>query len=219
MSVNDIALPKYTPTMELWNAITHALGVCFVLIASPFLIGKAASSHDGLTCVCAAIYLFSMLLCYLGSTVYHALIPGNQKKIMRVLDHDNVFFLIAGSYLPYCLLGLRNSPWGYAIFGIVVSFSLLGIILNSINIQKYEKFCTAVEIIIASTIVSAFYPLWKTIGPGGVVSLFASGCFYWIGAVLYGVGGRKNPWYHTVFHLFILIATIIMFVSIYLFVI
>ncbi len=222
MSVKEITLPNYSLGMELWNAISHGLGVLFALIAGPFMIAKAGNTGDPLSIIAVSFYIFSMIILYTGSTLYHGLARNDGKRVFRVLDHDNVFLLIMGSYTPYCLIALRNPmdgfPWGYVILGLVWGLCILGIVLNSINIHKYKAVCMVVYVAMGSAIVSAFYPLWFAIWPAGVFTLLGSGVLYWIGAVLYGIGAKKSPWWHTVFHFFVLAATILMFFSIYYFV-
>ena len=222
MSVKEITLPKYTLGQELWNSISHGLGALFALIAGPFLIIKAALTNDVINIAAVSFYIFSMLVLYVGSCLYHALARNDGKRVFRVLDHDNVFLLIMGSYTPYCLIALRNPadgfPWGYVILGLVWGLCILGIVLNSINIHKYKVICMVVYVAMGSAIVTAFYPLWFAIGPAGVFTLLGSGVLYWIGAMLYGLGAKKSAWWHTVFHFFVLAATILMFFSIYCFV-
>lgn len=222
MKVTEIYLPPYTKTQEIWNSLSHFAGVIFALIAMPFAISKAALSGDVLSITAIAIYSGCFLLLYAASTIYHALDRGNQKRLMRIVDHDNVFLLIMGSYTPYCWIALRNTadgfPWGWVIFGLVWGLCVLAIVLNSIDLKKFKIFSAIVYVGVASAIVTAFYPLYFSIGLNGVIVLLISGILYWIGAVLYGVGGKKNAWFHTVFHFFVLAATIVMFFGIYLFV-
>ena len=222
MRVADITLPPYTRKMEIWNTISHGLGVVFAAIAGPFALSKAGSGGDPIAVLSVAIYVVSMIVLYAGSAIYHGLERGNAKRVMRVIDHDNVFLLLMGSYLPYCLISLRSTPdgfpWGYVIGGIVWGLCILGIVLNSINIKRFAVANFIIQVLMGSAIVAAFHPLSKTIGWPGVITLLISGAFYWIGAALYGLGGKKEPWIHTVFHFFILCGTIMMFFSIYCFV-
>lgn len=223
MSVKEITLPNYSLPMELWNSISHGLGAIFALVFGPLMIQKAALLHSPLAMAAVCFYLISMVVTYAGSSVYHALAKNDGKRVMRVIDHDNVFFLIMGCYTPYCLIGLTKSadpfPWSWVILGLVWGLCILGIVLNSVNIHKYKVLSMIVYVSMGSAIVAALYPLWFCIGPGGVLTLLASGVLYWIGAVLYGIGGKKNLWFHTVFHFFILAASVMMFFSIYYFVI
>lgn len=224
MSLERIELPKYTLAQELWNSISHGLGTVFTLIAGPFLLIKAINTGNPLTIASCSIFIFALLCLYTISCLYHAMKPNRGKKVLRILDHDMVFVLIMGTYTPYCWVGLRNVPgewfpWGWVIFGIVWGGCILGIVFNSIDLKKYGKLSMAIYVVIGSAILMAFYPLWKSIGMAGTLLLLFGGVSYWIGAVLYGIGGKKNAWFHCVFHFFVLAGTILMFFSIYFFVI
>lgn len=222
MPIEQISLPSYTRKQEWWNCISHLLGALFALAAGPFMIIKTVQNQDVLSIIAVVIYLFSMLVLYSGSALYHGLRPGKAKKVFRVLDHDNVFFLIMGSYTPYTWIALRHPadgfPWGWVIFSSVWALCILGIVFNSIDIKKHAKLCMIIYVGMGSLIVTAFYPLYFAIGVPGILTLLFSGILFWIGAMLYGLGGKKNYWYHTVFHFFILAATTLMFFSIYFFV-
>ncbi|MDY6100425.1 MAG: hemolysin III family protein [Candidatus Enteromonas sp.] len=222
MPLEQIALPSYTRKQEWWNSMSHLAGVVFALIAGPFMIVKSTQKGDILSLLAVCIYLFSMVVLYSGSALYHGLRPGNAKKVFRVLDHDNVFFLIMGSYTPYTWIALRSPedgfPWGWVIFASVWTLCILGIVFNSINIKKHAKLSMLIYVGVGSLILIAFYPLYFAIGIPGILTLLFSGVLFWIGAMLYGLGGKKSYWYHTVFHFFILAATTLMFFSIYFFV-
>lgn len=222
MSVDRIALPEYTRKQEWWNSISHLCGVVFALIAGPFLVVKAVNTNNALFISACVIYLVSLIVLYSGSALYHGLLPCPFKRVMRVLDHDNVFLLIMGSYTPYTWIGLYETkdgfPWCWVIFGLVWSLCILGIVFNSIDLKKYSKICMVIYVGMGSAILAAFYPLYFSIGLAGILTLLGSGVFYWVGATLYVLGGKKSFWYHTVFHFFVLAATTLMFFSIYFFV-
>ena len=222
MHIDQIDLPNYTRKQEWWNSISHLCGVVFAVIVGPFLLIKACASDDALTIAACVIYLVSLIILYAGSALYHGLLPGRAKKVLRVLDHNNVFMLIMGSYTPYTWIALSHTadgfPWCWIIFGAVWGLSLLGIVFNCLDLKKYEKPCMVIYVGVGSVILVAFYPLYFTIGLPGILTLLGSGVFYWVGATLYALGGKKNYWYHTVFHFFVLAATTLMFFSIYFFV-
>ncbi len=222
MPVERITLPNYTRKQEWWNSVSHFCGAIFALAVSPFLLIKAGESGKAMNVAACVIYLASLVVLYAGSALYHGLRPGPFKKVMRVLDHDNVFLLIMGSYTPYTWIALSETkdgfPWCWVIFGLVWSLCILGIVFNSIDIKKYSKICMVIYVGMGSAIVAAFYPLYFSIGLAGILTLLGSGVLYWAGATLYVLGGKRNFWYHTVFHFFVLAATTLMFFSIYFFV-
>lgn len=223
MGKRKLNLPPYRLSQELWNAISHGLGAVLALIGGGFLIDKACRSSDWVGIMSACIYVVGVFLMFLMSCLYHSLAKNRGKKVLRVLDHDFVFLPIMGTYTPYCLVGLhtvpgQSFPWGYVILAIVYAGCITGIALNSVSLRKFNTVVVALYVILGSTIVLAFYPLILALNWEAVVLLASGGVAYWIGAVLYGLGGKKNLWFHTVFHFFVLAGAILMFCSLYFYV-
>lgn len=223
MSVKEIPLPKYNLAQELWNSISHGLGSVLTLIFGPFLLIKAAQTGDPWKIVSCSIYVFTLLLLFTCSCLYHALARNNGKRVFRVIDHNMVYALIMGTYAPYCLVALNSyNPWlCWIIFGSVLVGGILGIVFNSIDIHKYRRFCMIAYLLMGWAIVGSMYPLCEAMGgffPGPCL-LLIGGLLFTIGAIFYGIGGRKNPWMHTVFHFFVLAGAMAMFASVYFYVI
>lgn len=222
MTVKEIDLPPYTRRQEWWNMLSHAFGVIFSLVGGIFLLIKASYTGDAWRIVTSAVFMFSLLVLYTISSVYHGLYRNNGKRVLRVLDHDMVFFLIMGTYTPYCLVTLREySPsWGYSIWGIVMVLGIVGIVLNSCNIKKFFIFSMVDYLLMGWCVIISMYPLLMSLGWWmGTFLLLMGGVSYTVGAVLYAVGKKKSPWFHTVFHFFVLLGTILMFFSIYFYVV
>lgn len=202
--------------------ISHAAGAVFAAVAGSCMIWKASLTGDSWRIISASVFMFSLICLYTISAVYHGLYRNNGKRVLRILDHDMVFFLIMGTYTPYCLVGLREySPaWGFSIWGAVMALGIIGIVLNSCDIKKFMKFSMVDYLLMGWLILISFYPLVQAIGwyPATFL-LLLGGISYSIGAGLYGVGKKKSPWFHTVFHFFVLAGTILMFFSLYFFVI
>ena len=222
MTVKEIDLPPYTRRQEWWNMLSHAFGVIFSLVGGIFLLIKASYTGDAWRIVTSAVFMFSLLVLYTISSVYHGLYRNNGKRVLRVLDHDMVFFLIMGTYTPHCLVTLREySPgWGYSIWGIVMVLGIVGIVLNSCNIKKFFIFSMVDYLLMGWCVIISMYPLLMSLGWWmGTFLLLMGGVSYTVGAVLYAVGKKKSPWFHTVFHFFVLFGTILMFFSIYFYVV
>lgn len=222
MTVKEIDLPPYTRRQEWWNMLSHAFGVIFSLVGGIFLLIKASYTGDAWRIVTSAVFMFSLLVLYTISSVYHGLYRNNGKRVLRVLDHDMVFFLIMGTYTPYCLVTLREySPgWGYSIWGIVMVLGIVGIVLNSCNIKKFFIFSMVDYLLMGWCVIISMYPLLMSLGWWmGTFLLLMGGVSYTVGAVLYAVGKKKSPWFHTVFHFFVLLGTILMFFSVYFYVV
>lgn len=221
MKARETVLPNYTPNQELANSLSHAVGVFLALLGFPFMIVKAAKGGDPWAIVATSIFFFGAMLTYLGSAIYHGLPKSDVKRVWRVLDHCNIFTLIIGTYSPYCLVALRSYSlaWAWSIYGVVVFFGMIGIILNFIDLKKFAVFSMIDYLFTGWAIIVSFYPLTMSIGfMGGTFLLLMGGISYTIGAILYGIGGKKNQWLHFVFHIFCLLGTILMFFSIYFYV-
>lgn len=233
MCVKDIKLPQYQLKDELWNSITHGLGAIFGIVALILMLVKinSTSNLEGIDRIFAniscSIYGFSLIVCMCISCIYHALKKNNGKRVLRVLDHDFVFFLVAGTYTPYCLIAMRDLPlWGisnsnfsgYIILILVYALCILGIVFNSINIDKYALLSMIIYIGAGWSIAINVVELIKAIPLNSIILLVLGGITYTIGAIIYGIG-KKKPFMHSVFHIFILGGIVSQFFSIYLYLI
>lgn len=222
MKLQNIELPEYTRAQENWNSASHAAGTVFALIAGPFLIKEAVRTGSIYAIISSIIFILSLILLYTGSALYHGLPKSNLKKVLRVMDHNMVFILIMGSYAPYCMTVLRQySPfWGWSILGLCWTLGIVGIVLNSIDMKKFRIVSMIDYILMGWIIIISFYPLCQSMRfIPGILMLVLGGVSYTIGAVLYGIGGKKNQWFHVVFHFLCLVGSSLMFFSIYFYVI
>ncbi len=219
MAVKDIELPGYSLAQELWNSISHGLGTLIAIVGGPFLLIKCAESGDPWRIATCSVFLFSIFIMYVFSCLYHGMGRNSGKRVLRVMDHDMVFILIMGTYTPYCLVTMREySPaWGFSIWGIVMALGIVGIVLNSCNIKKFALVSYLDYLLMGWIVLISVYPLVMSLGwwPGTAL-LLMGGISYTLGAGLYALGKKKSPWWHTVFHFFCLVGTILMFISIYL---
>ena len=241
MSLKEINLPNYKLRHELWNSISHGLGAIFAIIVFILSLIKAIDlgyipnvdvssplSYESYICKIVSIIIYSlcMLITYTISCIYHALKKNNGKRVLRVIDHDTVYLLIGGTYTPFCLISLRHvNLWGiipycgYIIFAICWILIILGIIFNSININKFKIFSFVMYICSGRIILLACVDIYNAIGFNGFMLLLFGGISYTIGSILYGIGGKSSVWFHTVFHFFVLFGSILQFLSFYLYVI
>ena len=215
--LKDRELPDYTRGEEIFNTVSHIVGGGFGVIALATCVIKAFIRFDAYAIVSAFIYGFSMVMLYTMSSVYHGLKPEKAKKVMQVIDHCTIFFLIAGTYTPITLCSLRrdNTALGWVMFGIVWGFSVLGITLNAVDLKKYSIFSMICYIAVGWCIVFPLKSAVRAIGSPGFWWLLAGGISYTIGAVLYGIAGKKAHCYmHSVFHIFVVLGSILQYVCI-----
>ena len=144
----------------------------------------------------------------------------NGKKVMQVLDHCTIFLLIAGSYTPFALCTFReyDAAIGWTVFGIIWAIAIIGIVLNAIDLKRYKIFSMICYLGMGWAVIFKANLLPVLLPTGGLVLLVAGGIAYTIGAILYGIG-KKHKWMHSVFHLFILLGSLLHFFCILLYVV
>lgn len=214
--LKDRILPKYSKGEEIFNMTSHIVGAALGIVATVLCVVFATIHTNAYGVVSGAIYGVTMILLYTMSSIYHGLKPELfSKKVFQVLDHCSIFLLIAGSYTPFALCTFReyNSALGWTIFGVIWAMAILGIILNSIDINKYKVFSMICYLGMGWCVIFTAKLLPKLLGMTGVVLLVAGGIAYSVGAILYGIG-KKRKWMHSVFHLFILLGSILQFLCI-----
>ena len=209
----EVEKPKYSKGEEIFNMSTHCVGVALGIVATVLCVIFAAIHRNAYAVVSSSIYGASMIILYTMSSLYHGLSPKvKAKKVFQVLDHCSIFLLISGTYTPFALCTLReyNTALGWVIFGLVQGMAVLGIVLNAIDLKKYKKFSMICYLVMGWCIIYRIHLLPILLGITGFILLLLGGIAYTIGAILYGIG-KKKKWMHSVFHIFILIGSILHF--------
>ena len=155
------------------------------------------------------------------SSIYHGLNPNRTaKKVFQIIDHCSIFILIAGTYTPFALCTLReyDTATGWTLFGIVWGLSILGIVLNSIDLKRYKVFSMICYILLGWCIIFKINVIIELLTMKGFILLLAGGLVYTIGAIFYGLG-KKHKWMHSVFHIACIIASTLQFFCIFFYVI
>lgn len=216
---NRTQLPDYTRGEEIANMITHIVGGAFAVAAIPLLVVAAAIHGDPWAVVSGAIYGAALLIMFTVSSVYHGLKPGRAKRVMRVIDHCDIYFLIAGTYTPILLAGVRpiNPAVAWSIFGVEWALAAIAVTLNAIDLKRFEKVSMACYIGMGWCVVAVLKVTIEAMTMSGFILLLAGGIAYTVGAILYGVGKRVR-YFHSVFHVFVLIGSVLQFLAILLYV-
>lgn len=218
MSLKEkVKIPNYTLGEELWNSISHGIGALLSIAALVLCVVKSATSGSAIAVVSSSIYGSMMIILYLMSTLYHALKVNNAKRVFNIIDHCSIYLLIAGSYTPYTLVTL-NGALGWTIFGIIWGAAIIGIVLNAVDLKKFRTISLISYLVMGWLIIVAFGPLMKALPTGGIVLLALGGVAYTVGAIFYATG-KKKKYMHSVFHIFVLIGSILQFFSIFFYVI
>ena len=217
--LEDRVLPKYTKGEEIFNMVTHILGVVLGIVATTLCPVYALKTGNIYGIVSGVIFGCSMILLYTMSSIYHGLSPKlKAKKIFQILDHCTIFLLIAGSYTPFALCTLReyDIATGWTIFGIIWGIAILGIVLNAIDLKRFKIFSMICYILMGWCIIIKGTLLPQLLGTSGFVLLLTGGIAYTVGAGLYLIG-KKHKYIHSVFHIFIFIGSLLHFLCILLY--
>ncbi|MCL2015761.1 MAG: hemolysin III family protein [Defluviitaleaceae bacterium] len=208
-------MPIYTRGEERFNMITHIVGGGLGVVALLFCVIIAAYHQNIWGIVSGLIYGFSVVLLFTMSSIYHGLNIGLPKRIFRILDHCTIYLLIAGTYTPILLNAFRESypidAW--VLFGIIWGLAVIGITLNAINLKKFIIFSVVCYLGMGWAAVFRINQLISTLGIPFFVLLLIGGSLYTIGVLFYALGAKKK-YMHSVFHLFVIAASILHSVAI-----
>ena len=219
IKLRDRKLPTYTRGEEIMNMVTHIVGGSIGILALTVCVIKSVLAGSTLGLVGSIVFDCTMIVLYCISSIYHGLRPSTGKKVMQIIDHCTIYFLISGTYTPillsafvpvYPLLGwgLLVAEWGLAI---------LAAVLTAIDLKKYTVFSMICYISMGWGIIFFLPQALHVIGRSGFFLLLSGGIAYTIGAVLYGIGAKRR-WMHSVFHIFVVLGSLLQFLSIILYV-
>ena len=207
---------EYTLGEEIFNAVTHGVGAGLAVAALVLLIVKSVGDGGGILLAAALVYGIALLLEYLMSTLYHALATDAAKRVFKVLDHSGIYLLIAGTYTPYCLITLGHVG-GLWLAAFVWAVALIGIACEAFWTYRPRWISAVLYVALGWSIVFFLPTLYAQLHPVGFWLLAAGGISYTVGAVFYIF--KKVRYLHSIFHLFVLAASILQFFSVYFFVI
>lgn len=190
---------------EFANALSHGLGLILTLIGTPFLIAQAVRQGEALFVVGVGVFCATMILLYLGSTLYHALPAGQAKRIFRRIEHSAIYLLIAGTYTPFTF-GVLKGGWGWTLFGIVWGLAAVGVALKVLQKQHHPILSTCLYLLMGWVIVIAIEPLLANVATAGLLWLLAGGLFYTIGVGFFATDSRLQ-YGHFIWHLFVIAGT------------
>ncbi|EAQ43144.1 hemolysin III family protein [Polaribacter sp. MED152] len=202
----------YSTKEEKLNIFSHGLGLVLSVVAFPFLVYKSFDFTGFWQPLSFIIYGLSMIVLYAASTFYHAAKEPKKRRKLNIFDHAAIYVLIAGSYSPFCLVGL-NSDLGWYMFLFVWLFALTGIILKLFFTGRFDKVSTAMYLLMGWQVMFFIKPLMESISSENFYYLLAGGVFYSIGAVLYSI--KRMPYNHAIFHVFVLLGSFSHFLGIY----
>ena len=214
----DRKLPNYTRGEEIMNMVTHIVGGGLGILALIFCVIMSVTSGNAPGIIGSVIYGSSMIALYSISSIYHGLYPNTGKKVLQVIDHCMIYVLIAGTYTPI-MLSLFVPAYPVIGWGMLAAqwiLAALAITLTAIDLHNYRVFSMICYIAMGWGIIFFLPQAMELFSPVGFWLLFSGGVVYTIGAVLYGVG-VKVKWMHSVFHIFVVLGSLLQFLSILLY--
>ncbi len=198
-------LHYYSKEEEMLNVITHGLGFGLSILGTFFLIKKAIQINSKLYFWSCLIFGISLMSLYAASTLYHSAKNPLRRRWLNIVDHAAIYVLIAGSYTPFCLITLKDS-YGFALFCVVWSFALLGVVLKLFYTGKYDRLSTIMYVLMGWLALFVVKPLISNLDSNGLYLLVAGGVIYTLGALIYSIKSLKYN--HAVFHVFVMLGSL-----------
>ncbi len=206
--LSDRTLPDYTKGEEIFNYVTHIVGALLGAAYLTLAVIAAAFRRNVWGVVSSSVYGASVTVLFTMSALYHALRPSTAKKVFQVIDHCTIFFMIAGSYTPIALCTVRSvsRALGWVLFGVIWAAAVLGIVLNSIDLERFQKFSMIAYICMGWCVVLTSPWVVSRLGPWGTVFLVGGGLLYTFGALFFMIG-TKMRYGRSILHIFVVLGS------------
>ena len=200
---------------EKLNSISHLVGAVLALMGFGALLTIGIQSRDPWTLISFSVFGLTLVLLYTMSTLYHSFHPPHLKRIFKILDHVSIYLLIAGTYTPFMLIGLRDGN-GFLILGVVWALAAVGILSEIFLSGRWVKFGQLVIYLgMGWSISFDFASIEAAITPTGILLLVAGGVAYTTGVIFYVLDGLNRLTHaHGIWHFFVLAGSICHFASI-----
>ncbi|MDF2538083.1 MAG: hypothetical protein K0S76_1104 [Herbinix sp.] len=203
------------------SAITHFIGTLMALFAALPLLIKAAAKPSSVHIISLSVFILSMILLYVASTLYHTLnINLKINRRLKKFDHMMIYVLIAGTYTPICLIALGGTT-GITLLILIWTLAIIGLFVTSIWVNCPKWFSSVVYIAMGWTCVLAFTQIINSLSAAGFAWLLAGGVIYTLGGVIYALklpifnGKHKYFGSHEIFHLFVMGGSLCHFILMY----
>ena len=190
---------------ELWNVLTHFLGLIMSVIGIPFLF-YFNKNITFLSTLSVILFSVGLLLVYLSSSAYHFVLNYKLKKRFQVLDHISIYYLILGSYAPICLITLYDYS-GVNIFIAVLTLSIIGTLKKLFLTGRYEFISILLYLAMGWLIIFDINSLFSLIDLNAKLLLIFGGVSYTLGIIFYAFD--KIKYFHSIWHLFVLTGSVL----------
>ena len=195
---------------EIWNALTHGAGFLLAITASAVLITMTALRGDGWQLISAIVFGLSLSLLYLASTLYHAIPHALTKSRLKVLDHCAIFILIAGTYTPFALIGLRGHG-GNGLLIAAWTLATIGVLFKLVYTGRFKGISTLIYLAMGWMVLATAKPMLEHVPMVTLLWLLAGGMAYSLGTIFY-MGQRRHT--HAVWHGFVMLGSGCHFVAV-----
>ncbi|ORM66422.1 hemolysin III family protein [Pantoea rodasii] len=216
MAQNRLITQGYSLAEEIANSISHGIGCIFGIVGLVLLLTQAVEMRADITAITSySLYGGSMILLFLASTLYHAIPHQKAKYWLKKFDHCAIYLLIAGTYTPFLLVGLR-SPLAQGLMVVIWSLALAGIIFKLTIAHRFKVLSLVTYLSMGWLSLVVIYQLATKMSAGGVWLLAAGGIVYSLGVIFYV--SRRIPYNHAIWHGFVLGGSMLHFCAIYFYV-
>lgn len=217
--IDSIEFVKYSKTEEILNSATHIFGAVLTLIATIMCISRSLTLERKDYLVIGLVYCLSMLTVFVCSSVYHGLPLCRAKKVMRMIDYTAIYFMLMGTITPYMLLSVAeiNHTLGWALFTICLVATVMSIFLTLTSFSKTKAIRMILYIVIGLCAFSSLFVIGDKVNPDGVKLVLMGNGAYIFGLILFAIGAKK-PYFHTIFHILVIIGATVHYVNLYLYV-
>ncbi len=208
-------LPVYSRGEEWMNTVTHLAGGILGVGVLLTCVFRAAGNQDAFDMIGCTVYGLAFITMFTISGIYHGLPPCMGKKVMQVIDHCTIYFLIAGTYTAVVLCALRQSSPGLAwgLLGFEWTLAILAATLTAIDLKTYNVFSMVCYIGMGWAVIPFWRQILEVLTLPGFLLLLCGGIAYTIGSILYGLG-RTRKWMHSTFHIFVVLGAVLQYFSI-----
>jgi hemolysin III len=208
---HHVPIADLHPGEELANVLTHGLGALAALVGGGILVTLAALHGDGRQLAAAIVFCSALLLLYLASTLYHAARHPLTRARLKVFDHCAIYLLIAGTYTPFTLIGLRGEL-GRNLFIAVWSLALAGIVFKLFFTGRFKLVSTLIYVAMGWLVIVAIKPVMAALDAWTFGWMLAGGLAYTLGTVFYH--RPRLRFSHAIWHLFVVAGSVCHYIAV-----
>lgn len=209
-------LPEYSLGEEVFHAVTHGVGIVLSIAGLAVLVAFASLRGGASHVVGCSVFGACLVLLYTASTLYHGIPHRRAKRVLQVLDHSGIYLLIAGTYTPFCLITLGGGL-GWTLFAVLWTLAVVGIVMRAAIPRVARRVSLVLYLLMGWAALPVAGPFLERLETGGVVLVVLGGLAYTAGVPFYAA--RRLRYGHAVWHLFVLLGSVLHFFGVLLYVI